>query len=78
MKVICELEFFLIFFFSILPHFSIDWNKDFKPGPLPTTEEERRAAAKKYGLLPEEYRTYENDGKTLKKHPNAYYFVPTF
>lgn len=33
------------------------------PGPLPQTEEERRAAAKKYGLLPEEYKTYPDDGK---------------
>lgn len=41
----------------------LDWNKDFAPGPLPKTEEERRAAAKKYGLLPEEYRTYPDDGK---------------
>lgn len=41
----------------------LDWNKDFAPGPLPQTEEERRAAAKKYGLLPEEYRTYPDDGK---------------
>lgn len=40
-----------------------DWNKDFKPGPFPQTEEERRAAAKKYGLLPEDYRTYREDGK---------------
>lgn len=41
----------------------LDWNKDFKPGPFPQTEEERRAAAKKYGLLPEDYRTYREDGK---------------
>lgn len=40
-----------------------DWNKDWMPGPLPQTEEERRAAAKKYGLLPEEYKTYPDDGK---------------
>lgn len=40
-----------------------DWNKDFKPGPFPQTEEERRAAAKKYGLLPEDYKTYREDGK---------------
>ncbi|XP_031636308.1 NADH dehydrogenase [ubiquinone] 1 beta subcomplex subunit 8, mitochondrial [Contarinia nasturtii] len=37
------------------------WNKDFAPEPLPKTEEERRAAAKKYGLLPEEYKTYPDD-----------------
>lgn len=39
---------------------------------MPTNEEERRAAAKKYGLLPEEYKTYENDGKyTQLKHINC-------
>ena len=27
------------------------FTKDFKPGPYPTTEEERIAAAKKYGML---------------------------
>ncbi|XP_054277807.1 NADH dehydrogenase [ubiquinone] 1 beta subcomplex subunit 8, mitochondrial [Macrosteles quadrilineatus] len=31
------------------------WNKDFMPGPYPKTPEEKAAAAKKYGLLPEEY-----------------------
>lgn len=38
------------------------WNKDFKPGPYPKTPEEREAAAKKYGLLPEEYEPYPDDG----------------
>jgi NADH dehydrogenase (ubiquinone) 1 beta subcomplex subunit 8 len=40
-----------LFYQSIRNH----WNKDFKPGPYPRTPEEREAAAKKYGLLPEEY-----------------------
>ncbi|XP_013089983.1 NADH dehydrogenase [ubiquinone] 1 beta subcomplex subunit 8, mitochondrial-like [Biomphalaria glabrata] len=31
------------------------WNKDWKPSPLPRTPEERAAAAKKYGLRPEDY-----------------------
>ncbi|XP_005108677.1 NADH dehydrogenase [ubiquinone] 1 beta subcomplex subunit 8, mitochondrial [Aplysia californica] len=31
------------------------WNKDWKPGPIPNTPEERAAAAKKYGLRPEDY-----------------------
>ncbi|KAK3768644.1 hypothetical protein RRG08_065938 [Elysia crispata] len=31
------------------------WNKDWKPGPIPRTPEERAAAAKKYGLRPEDY-----------------------
>ncbi|XP_063244201.1 NADH dehydrogenase [ubiquinone] 1 beta subcomplex subunit 8, mitochondrial [Bacillus rossius redtenbacheri] len=38
------------------------WNKDWKPGPYPVTKEEREAAAKKYGLLPEEYEPYPDDG----------------
>lgn len=33
----------------------LDWNKDWKPGPIPQTPEERAAAAKKYGLRPEDY-----------------------
>lgn len=51
-----------VFIFSFL-----GWNKDFKPGPLPKNEEERRAAAKKYGLLPEEYKTYPEDCMHTKK-----------
>jgi len=31
------------------------WNQDWRPGPYPTTPEQRAAAAKKYGLLPEDY-----------------------
>ncbi|BFZ09459.1 hypothetical protein BsWGS_12498 [Bradybaena similaris] len=31
------------------------WNKDWKPGQFPETAEERFAAAKKYGLRPEDY-----------------------
>lgn len=38
------------------------WNKHWKAGPYPKTEEERIAAAKKYNLLPEEYEPYEDDG----------------
>lgn len=41
---------------------SLDWNKDFAPGKYPETEEERNAAAKKYGLLPHEYKPYPDDG----------------
>lgn len=41
----------------------LDWNKDFKPGPYPKTEEERAAAAKKYGLQRHEYKPYPDDGK---------------
>ncbi|XP_059471338.1 NADH dehydrogenase [ubiquinone] 1 beta subcomplex subunit 8, mitochondrial [Neocloeon triangulifer] len=45
------------------------WNKDFAPGPYPKTEEERRAAAKKYGLHPDEYQPYPDDGFGLGDYP---------
>lgn len=35
-----------------------DWNYQYKPGPYPKTNEERAAAAKKYGLTIEEYTPY--------------------
>jgi len=38
------------------------WNKDWKPGPFPTTEAEHEAAAKKYGLRREDYKPYPDDG----------------
>lgn len=38
------------------------WNKDYLPGPCPKTDEEKAAAAKKYGIPLEEYRTYPDDG----------------
>ncbi|KAH9525328.1 NADH dehydrogenase 1 beta subcomplex subunit 8 ndufb8 [Bulinus truncatus] len=37
------------------------WNKDWKPGPLPRTPEERAAAAKKYGLRPEDYNVLSDE-----------------
>ncbi|XP_011302307.1 NADH dehydrogenase [ubiquinone] 1 beta subcomplex subunit 8, mitochondrial [Fopius arisanus] len=37
-------------------------NEDWKPGPYPKTEAERRAAAEKYGLSYEEYEPYPDDG----------------
>lgn len=46
-----------------------DWNKDFKPAPLPTTEAERLAAAKKYNLLPEEYKPYADNGLGYGDYP---------
>lgn len=36
-------------------------HEPWKPGPYPKTEKERLAAAKKYGLLPEEYEPYPDD-----------------
>jgi len=39
-------------------------------GPYPKTKEERLAAAKKYGLLPEEYEPYpEDDGLGFGDYP---------
>ncbi|XP_054718293.1 NADH dehydrogenase [ubiquinone] 1 beta subcomplex subunit 8, mitochondrial-like [Uloborus diversus] len=37
------------------------WNKDWKPGPYPRTEEEKIAAARKYNLLPEDYEPYPEE-----------------
>ncbi|GAB6029639.1 hypothetical protein CHUAL_005376 [Chamberlinius hualienensis] len=34
------------------------WNKDWQPGQYPKTEAERAAAAKKYGLIPEDYKPF--------------------
>lgn len=59
------------------------------PGQIPQTEEERRAAAKKYGLLPEEYKPYGvndmvgdyphlEDKPTEQKDPNYPYDFPEF
>lgn len=47
----------------------IVWNKDFKPAKFPETEEERAAAAKKYNLLPEEYKPYADDGQGFGDYP---------
>jgi len=38
------------------------WNEHWKPGPYPTTDAEKAAAAKKYGLLPEDYKPQPDDG----------------
>ncbi|KAJ8983800.1 hypothetical protein NQ317_008118 [Molorchus minor] len=38
------------------------WTKDYKPGPFPKTEEQRAAAAEKYGLPLSEYASYPDDG----------------
>lgn len=60
------------------------WNKDWKPGPYPTTPEERAAAAKKYNLLPEEYEPSDEMGDYPKlpdisgasKDPHYHYDMP--
>ncbi|KAL1490702.1 hypothetical protein ABEB36_013356 [Hypothenemus hampei] len=45
------------------------WNKDFKPGPYPITEEQRIAAAKKYGIPIEEYEPYPDNGSGSGDYP---------
>lgn len=47
----------------------LDWNKDWKPGPYPKTDAERIAAAKKYGLLPQDYEPYPDDGMGYGDYP---------
>lgn len=47
----------------------IDWNKDWKPGPYPKTDAERIAAAKKYGMLPQDYEPYPDDGTGYGDYP---------
>lgn len=48
---------------------SVVSHEPWKPGPYPKTEEERLAAAKKYGLLPEEYEPYPDDGLGYGDYP---------
>jgi len=47
----------------------VDWNKDWKPGPYPRTPQERAAAAKKYGMRPEDYEPYPDDGMGYGDYP---------
>uniref|UniRef100_T1I6Q6 Uncharacterized protein n=1 Tax=Rhodnius prolixus TaxID=13249 RepID=T1I6Q6_RHOPR len=55
--------------FSATPSILAHWNKDWKPGKYPTTEEEKLAAAKKYGLLPQEYEPVPDDGHGSGDYP---------
>uniref|UniRef100_A0A0V0G753 Putative ubiquinone oxidoreductase ndufb8/ashi subunit n=1 Tax=Triatoma dimidiata TaxID=72491 RepID=A0A0V0G753_TRIDM len=55
--------------FSGTPAFLAHWNKDWKPGKYPTTEEEKLAAAKKYNLFPEEYVPVKDDGHGAGDYP---------
>lgn len=59
----------LIFLRNIFDLFILVWNKDYKPGKFPVTEEEKAAAAKKYNLLPEEYKPYADDGLGFGDYP---------
>ncbi|MCL4137090.1 UNVERIFIED_CONTAM: hypothetical protein GTU68_023928 [Idotea baltica] len=45
------------------------WNRDWKPGPYPKTQEEREAAAKKYGLHIKDYKPYPDDGTGHGDYP---------
>ncbi|XP_067637902.1 NADH dehydrogenase [ubiquinone] 1 beta subcomplex subunit 8, mitochondrial [Eurosta solidaginis] len=45
------------------------WNKDYKPGPFPKSKKECIEAAKKYHLLPEEYKPYADDGLGYGDYP---------
>ncbi|XP_076064339.1 NADH:ubiquinone oxidoreductase subunit ASHI [Oratosquilla oratoria] len=47
------------------------WNKDWKPSvKVPKTEEEKAAAAAKYGMLPQDYETFPEDGTGHGDYPN--------
>ncbi|XP_050714396.1 NADH dehydrogenase [ubiquinone] 1 beta subcomplex subunit 8, mitochondrial-like [Eriocheir sinensis] len=48
-----------------------NWNKDWKPGPYPVTPEERQAAARKYGLRPDEYQPVPDDGIGAGDYPDV-------
>ena len=45
------------------------WNKEWLPSKRPKTQEEREAAAKKYGLLPQDYEPYPDDGHGVGDYP---------
>lgn len=46
------------------------FTKDNKPGQYPETEEERKAAALKYGMRPEEYKPMPDDGFGIGDYPD--------
>ncbi|VDO08565.1 unnamed protein product [Rodentolepis nana] len=50
------------------------WHADWKPKPYPTTPAQRAAAAKKYGLLPEDYEPYEDNGNAPGDYPKLEHF----
>ena len=45
------------------------WNYLWKPGPYPIDEEERRAAAKKYGMIYEDYKPNEEEDAMMGDYP---------
>ena len=45
------------------------WNYLWKPGPLPETDDERRAAAKKYGMIYEDYKPSNEPDTMMGDYP---------
>jgi len=45
------------------------WNKDWKPAPYPKTEADKVAAAKKYGMIREDYEPFPDDGNGWGDYP---------
>ena len=45
------------------------WNYLWKPGPYPIDDEERAAAAKKYGMLLEDYKPNEEEDAMMGDYP---------
>ncbi|XP_045196968.2 NADH dehydrogenase [ubiquinone] 1 beta subcomplex subunit 8, mitochondrial-like [Mercenaria mercenaria] len=46
------------------------WNKDWMPDSYPKTEAEKRASAKKYGFLSEDYKPMADDGDAHGDYPD--------
>jgi len=46
------------------------WNYLWMPGPYPKTEAERTAAALKYGMIPEDYKPFPDEGEGAGDYPD--------
>lgn len=46
------------------------WNKDYIPGPLVETQKHQELVAKKYNLLPTDYKPYADDGLGYGDYPH--------
>ena len=46
------------------------WHRDWKPAEFPQSEEEKKAAARKYGLIPSDYKAFPDDGLGLGDYPD--------
>ncbi|CAH8608234.1 unnamed protein product [Schistosoma margrebowiei] len=53
-----------------MAYYHIEW----KPKPYPCTKAEREAAAKRYNLLPSDYKPFEDDGLA----PGDYFYVEPY